>query len=222
MAYEPVLTKYVNEPNAYTLDFYLKNQRGYEGLRKALTLKPNDIIEQVKASGLRGRGGAGFPTGLKWQFVLKDTPQAQVHRVQRRRERARHVQGPRADGAQPAPAHRGVRDLLLRHRREGRLHLHPRRVLPRAGGARGRDREGVQGRLPREEHLRQRLRLRRVHASRRRRLRGGRGDGAHRVARRQARAAAHQAAVPGGGRPLPVPDRGQQRRDALQRAARSS
>jgi NADH-quinone oxidoreductase subunit F len=74
MAYEPVLTRHVGEKNSYTLDFYLKNQRGYEGLRKALTLKPNDIIEQVKASGLRGRGGAGFPTGLKWQFVLKDTP----------------------------------------------------------------------------------------------------------------------------------------------------
>ena len=72
--YEPILTRYVHEPNSYTLDFYLKHQHGYEGLRKALTLTPNDIIEQVKASGLRGRGGAGFPTGLKWQFVLKDTP----------------------------------------------------------------------------------------------------------------------------------------------------
>jgi NADH-quinone oxidoreductase subunit F len=74
MAYQPVLTSHVNESNSYTLDFYVKNLRGYEGLRKALTLKPNDIIEQVKASGLRGRGGAGFPTGMKWQFVLKDTP----------------------------------------------------------------------------------------------------------------------------------------------------
>ena len=74
MAYQPVLTAHVNQPNSFTLDFYLKNQRGYEGLRKALTQKPNDIIEQVKASGLRGRGGAGFPTGMKWQFVLKDTP----------------------------------------------------------------------------------------------------------------------------------------------------
>jgi NADH-quinone oxidoreductase subunit F len=74
MAYEPVLIKDVREPGSYTLDFYVKNGRGYEGLKKALTLKPNDIIEQVKASGLRGRGGAGFPTGLKWQFVLKDTP----------------------------------------------------------------------------------------------------------------------------------------------------
>jgi NADH-quinone oxidoreductase subunit F len=74
VAYQPVLTSHVNEPNSYTLDFYLKNLRGYEALRRALTMKPNDIIEQVKASGLRGRGGAGFPTGMKWQFVLKDTP----------------------------------------------------------------------------------------------------------------------------------------------------
>src|SRR3954471_5935204 len=74
MAYQPVLIPQVREQNAYALDFYLKNQRGYEGLRKALTMKPNDLIEQVKASGLRGRGGAGFPTGMKWQFVLKDTP----------------------------------------------------------------------------------------------------------------------------------------------------
>ncbi len=74
MAYEPVLIPKVREQNAYALDFYVKNARGYEGLRKALTQQPNDIIEQVKASGLRGRGGAGFPTGMKWQFVLKDTP----------------------------------------------------------------------------------------------------------------------------------------------------
>jgi NADH-quinone oxidoreductase subunit F len=73
-SFQPVLTNYVREPNCFTLDFYLKNARGYEGLRKALTLKPSEIIDQVKASGLRGRGGAGFPTGLKWQFVLKDTP----------------------------------------------------------------------------------------------------------------------------------------------------
>jgi NADH-quinone oxidoreductase subunit F len=74
MAFEPVLTNHVREANSFTLDFYVKNARGYQGLRKALTLQPGDIIEQVKSSGLRGRGGAGFPTGLKWQFVLKDTP----------------------------------------------------------------------------------------------------------------------------------------------------
>jgi NADH-quinone oxidoreductase subunit F len=70
---DPILTKYVREPNSFTLDFFLKHE-GYEGLRKALAMKPGDVIETVKASGLRGRGGAGFPTGLKGQFVLKDTP----------------------------------------------------------------------------------------------------------------------------------------------------
>jgi NADH-quinone oxidoreductase subunit F len=57
---EPVLTKYVREPNSYTLDFSLKHG-AYEGLKKAFTIKPGDLIEMVKASGLRGRGGAGFP-----------------------------------------------------------------------------------------------------------------------------------------------------------------
>ena len=74
MAYEPVLIGHSGQPNGFTLDFYEQHARGYQGLRKALTQAPGDIIEQVKASGLRGRGGAGFPTGLKWQFVLKDTP----------------------------------------------------------------------------------------------------------------------------------------------------
>jgi NADH-quinone oxidoreductase subunit F len=72
--YEPVLTKYVFTPQGFTLDHYLKNQQGYEGLRKALTMTPDQVIDAVKASGLRGRGGAGFPTGLKWQFVDKKSP----------------------------------------------------------------------------------------------------------------------------------------------------
>ncbi|HEY8549826.1 MAG TPA: NADH-quinone oxidoreductase subunit NuoF [Vicinamibacterales bacterium] len=72
-AFEPVLTRYVKEPGSYTLDFYLQHG-GYAGLRRALTMSPDEIIDQVKRSGLRGRGGAGFPTGAKWSFVPRDVP----------------------------------------------------------------------------------------------------------------------------------------------------
>jgi NADH-quinone oxidoreductase subunit F len=67
---DPILIKHVCEPHSATLDFYVQHD-GYEGLRAALAKKPDEIIEMVKASGLRGRGGAGFPTGMKWQFVDK-------------------------------------------------------------------------------------------------------------------------------------------------------
>src|SRR5690349_9243064 len=70
---EPLLTPYVREPNCFTLDFYLQHE-GYDGLKKALAQTPDQVIELVKASGLRGRGGAGFPTGMKWQFVDKKSP----------------------------------------------------------------------------------------------------------------------------------------------------
>src|SRR5215510_12693182 len=72
---ETFLTKYVREPNCFTLDFYLAHE-GFDGLRKALAMQPDEVIELVKASGLRGRGGAGFPTGMKWQFVDKKSPKA--------------------------------------------------------------------------------------------------------------------------------------------------
>jgi NADH-quinone oxidoreductase subunit F len=71
--FEPVLTSFVREPNSFTLDVALAHQ-AYEGLRKALTMAPAQVIEIVKASGLRGRGGAGFPAGMKWGFVPKDSP----------------------------------------------------------------------------------------------------------------------------------------------------
>lgn len=64
----PVLSAFWDEDRSWTLDVYRRHE-GYEGLRKALAMSPDDLIAYVKDSGLRGRGGAGFPTGMKWQFI---------------------------------------------------------------------------------------------------------------------------------------------------------
>jgi NADH-quinone oxidoreductase subunit F len=65
-----LLTEHINVPGIRNLDTYRKHG-GYETLKKALGMKPEDIVEEVKKSGLRGRGGAGFPTGMKWSFLAK-------------------------------------------------------------------------------------------------------------------------------------------------------
>ena len=68
---EKILLKNINNPDAYKIENYIKGG-GYKALEAALKLKPDNIIQMVKDSGLRGRGGAGFSTGLKWSFIPKD------------------------------------------------------------------------------------------------------------------------------------------------------
>ncbi|HYA16023.1 MAG TPA: NADH-quinone oxidoreductase subunit NuoF [Bryobacteraceae bacterium] len=68
-----VLTRRFGLPNSHMIETYLAND-GYKAFEKALGMSQDDIINEVKASGLRGRGGAGFPTGMKWSFVPRQAP----------------------------------------------------------------------------------------------------------------------------------------------------
>ena len=68
-----ILTANIDKPNSTTIDVYLQGG-GYKAAEKALQMTPDAIIQLVKDSELRGRGGAGFPTGSKWSFVPKNAP----------------------------------------------------------------------------------------------------------------------------------------------------
>jgi NADH-quinone oxidoreductase subunit F len=68
---EYILLRHRDIPDLYRLDVYQQHE-GFNGFYKAVTtMQPDAVIDQVKASGLRGRGGAGFPTGMKWAFTDK-------------------------------------------------------------------------------------------------------------------------------------------------------
>ena len=67
-----VIRTYVDRPNSESIESYISSG-GYAALPKALKMDPPHIIDEVKKSGLRGRGGAGFPTGMKWSFIQSNS-----------------------------------------------------------------------------------------------------------------------------------------------------
>ena len=71
MTLAPVLSRHWDQPQSWTLQSYIR-QGGYQALRTVLRMQPAEVIALVKDSGLRGRGGAGFPTGTKWSFISPD------------------------------------------------------------------------------------------------------------------------------------------------------
>ena len=69
----PVLSANWGDERAWKLHNY-ERRGGYQALRKALAMEPSAVVAEVKESGLRGRGGAGFPTGMKWSFIPQNNP----------------------------------------------------------------------------------------------------------------------------------------------------
>lgn len=72
MPEQRIIRNYVDRPDSHTIESYLSSG-GYSALRKALGMDPGEITDVVKKSGLRGRGGAGFPAGIKWSFIPPDS-----------------------------------------------------------------------------------------------------------------------------------------------------
>ncbi|MBY0469906.1 NADH-quinone oxidoreductase subunit NuoF [bacterium] len=70
---ETLFIQHFKNEEARSLDYYKKKMIGYESAKKALAMSQDDIINEVKKSNLRGRGGAGFPTGTKWGFIPKQS-----------------------------------------------------------------------------------------------------------------------------------------------------
>src|SRR5262245_47504868 len=76
---ERILTRNIDHPEVLSIEGY-ESRGGYQALRKAVkTMTPDAVTEEVKKSGLRGRGGAGFPTGLKWSFMPKEVDPKRPH-----------------------------------------------------------------------------------------------------------------------------------------------
>src|ERR1700753_1659609 len=118
----------------WTLETYRKIG-GYDVWEKILNEKPTreSIIDTVKASGLRGRGGAGFPTGTKWSFMPRNSPVQKYLVCNSDERRPGHLSRWRHPALQPARVDRRPGARRLCHQLDRGLQLHPRRVPRRAG-----------------------------------------------------------------------------------------
>ena len=207
----PVLTKNWGDEQAWMLASY-EDQGGYAALRTALGMTPADVVTAVKDSGLRGRGGAGFPTGMKWGFIPQDNPKPKYLVVN-------------ADESEPgtckdiplmmASPHTLVEGVIIAAYAIRANHafiyvrgevLHVVRRLQQAV------REAYEAGYAGTEHPRLRLRPGDHRARRRGRVHLRRGDRAAGLPGGPARPAPAAAAVPGHRRPVRQPDGDQQRR----------
>ena len=214
MALTPVLTRYWDHPQSWTLDTYHAHD-GYCALQKALVMDPDEVIQTVKDSGLRGRGGAGFLTGAKWSFIPQDSTGAGAKP---------HYLVVNADESEPGtckdiPLMLATPHVLIEGSiiaayaiRAHHAFIYVRgEVMPGAAAAAGRRRRGLRRRLPRRRHPRLRLRPRAGDPRRGGRLHLRRGDRTLGLAGGPAGTTAAAATLPSGIRTVRMPDSGQQR-----------
>ena len=138
---QTILFNGIDEPGLHTIDVY-RRRGGYEPLRKVLTqMSPGDVTDELMASGLRGRGGAGFPSGKKISFI----PKANVDKyLVCNADESEPGTFKDRELMQKSP-HMLIEGIVIARLRGGRdevLHLHPRRVRragrhPRRGDRRG-------------------------------------------------------------------------------------
>ncbi len=192
---ERILTRWLDIPDLRKLEVY-RAHGGYDALKKALfDWTPDQIINEVKNSNLRGRGGAAFPTGTKWSFIPKESkkpvyvccnadesePGTFANRYQLEND--------------PHGIIEGILICLPRGRLAYLLRLSARRVHGTKANPRCRDRRSARGGTRRQEHHELGLRCGNMDPSRRRRLHLRRGNGTARIARGQARVSSQPAAV---------------------------
>jgi NADH-quinone oxidoreductase subunit F len=189
---------------AEQIDKYIELE-GYEQARRASTMTPDAIIAEVKASNLRGRGGAGFPTGLKWSFVPKQSERPKYILVNgdesepatcKDRPICQYDPHSVIEGTIIAGLAVGAKMGFIYMRGEYRYLLDIMDKCIADAYA-----KGFLGNF-----RRRRPGFRLHHADRRGRIRGRRRVGTHGVARRQARYSAHPPALPCGCRSLRRPD----------------
>ena len=168
------------------------------GWTQALAMQPLDIVRAITESGLRGRGGAAFPTGIKWQTVHDQKVGAEIHRLQCGRGRFGHVLGSHAHGGRSVLADRRHDHRGPRGGRHAGLHLSARRVSARGACAGAGAAGGARARVISAQDMRgSGKRLRHRGAPRRRRLHLRRRDLDARKPRRAPRRSARAAAAAG-------------------------
>ena len=129
----PLISKRWGIKDSHTIDVYVKHD-GYQALEKALKqMTPEGIIDEVKKSNLRGRGGAGFPTGMKWFFVPKDSPKPKYVICNADESEPGTCKDRPLMEMDPAPADRRDDYCGARDRVAPGLHLYSRRISLRAG-----------------------------------------------------------------------------------------